>query len=39
MTSVSFTPALESIDGVDVGVVGDLSGIQFCGMIRLHRIS
>ena len=29
MTSASLTPVLESIDGVDVGVAGDLSGIQF----------
>ena len=29
MTSVVFTPALESIDGVDVELAGDLAGMQF----------
>ena len=39
MTSVVFTPALESIDGVDVELAGDLAGMQFYVMSWLHRIS
>ena len=39
MTSVVFTPALESIDGVDVELAGDLAGMQFYVMPWLHWIS
>ena len=39
MTSVFFTPALESIDEVDVELAGDLAGMQFYVMPWLHRIS
>ena len=37
MTSVVFTPALESIDGVDVELAGDFPGMQFMSC-WLHRI-